>query len=423
MKDSHAKDERRCRKETKQPETMESAPGTFATEDALFPPFFQKTGISIARGKGVFVWDEAGRKYLDFTAGWGVTSIGHASHVITKALAAQSRRIIQNPNSGATYSPRRAELLRLMQEILPCNLRRVFFANSGAEANDAAMKLARKITGRRTVISALGSFHGRTISAASATGQAKHRDRFSPLMPHHEFVPYNDVAALAKALHQDVAAVILEPIQGEGGVIVPSDDYLESVSELCEEHGALLIVDEVQTSFFRTGPAFAISGRDIKAHFLTMAKGMGGGFPIGAFAVPEEIALRFEKGDHGGTYCGNPLGCAVASAVIGHLLASNVGENVERVGNLALKELDKWKADLPGVIRDVRGKGLLLAIEFAKEEVAGAVFARAFEQGVILNLTQGRVIRLFPALTITEREMKKGLGVLRWLIGEISAAC
>ena len=236
---------------------METKTDTISTEEKYAPPFFNKKNIAIERGQGVYVWDETGKKYTDLTAGWGVTCIGHAHPVITRALEEQGSKIIQNPDSGNTYSPARARLLNLMKDILPQGLTRVFFTNSGAEANDAAIKLARKVSGKKTVISADMSFHGRTISTISATGQEKHRNKYNPLLPFYSFIPFNDVPALEKAIDHDTAAVILEPIQGEGGVIVPDDAYLQNVSDICSANKVFLIIDEIQTGFFRTGPIFA----------------------------------------------------------------------------------------------------------------------------------------------------------------------
>ena len=343
---------------------------TVEIEDKCMPPFFKKIPVSIERGEGVYVWDEEGNRYLDFTAGWGVTCLGHAHPVITGALMGQSRKIIQNPNSGLTYSPVRANLLSLMRQILPSNLTRIFFSNSGAEANDAAIKLARKVTGRMDVVSTHQSFHGRTISTASATGQAKHREKFNPLMPNYRFIPFDDLKSLEQILDEQVAAIILEPIQGEGGVRVPSIDYLPQVSRLCRANGSLLIIDEVQTGFCRCGPMFAISPSGVQADFLTMAKGIAGGFPFGAFAMSEAVAERLEAGDHGGTFCGNPLGCAVAYAVIRYLLDHNLSAHVSQMGGLVLSRLDEWKREYPEMVIDVRGKGLLLAIELRDEATA-----------------------------------------------------
>ena len=384
---------------------------TMEIEDKHSPAFFNKIPISITRGEGVYVWDENNRKYLDFTSGWGVTSIGHANPVITNALQEQGRKIIQNPNSGLTYSPARARLLELLQQILPGNLTRVFFSNSGAEANDAALKMARKVTGRTDVVSTNQSFHGRTISTASATGQAQHRAKFNPVMPNYKFIPFNDIPSLEEALDAQVAAVILEPIQGEGGVQVPADGYLETVSRLCKANGSLLIIDEIQTGFCRTGPMFAIDSLDMEADFFTMAKGMAGGFPLGAFAVSEAVAAQFEVGDHGGTYCGNPLGCAVSHGVIKYLLDHDISSNVASMSRLALLRMRSWQRNTE-MISDIRGKGLLLLLEFKEEKTATTVSNYCQEHALFVRQTQGNAIRIFPALNITKEELEEGLAIL-----------
>jgi acetylornithine/N-succinyldiaminopimelate aminotransferase len=384
-----------------------------ALEDKFLAPFFDRTKLTIERGEGVYVWDDAGKRYLDFTAGWGVTCIGHANPVITEALVNQGKKIIQNPNSGLTYSPVRAELLSLLAGIVPHGLTRIFFGSSGAEVNDAAIKLARKVSGKLNVVSMEQSFHGRTISTASATGQAIHREKYNPLMPNYLFVPFNDVDAIARVIKNEIAAVILEPIQGEGGVIVPDDGYLQKVSELCREHGVFLMIDEIQTGFCRTGPFFASALPGVAIDFLTMAKGIAGGFPFAAFAVTENIAAKFEKGDHGGTYCGNPLGCAVSLAVIKYLLDNDIQSRVEAVGAETIAELGTWQAKDPGLITGVRGKGLLIALQVATKEIAAGVSAQCLRDGLILNVKQGNVIRLFPALTVSREEMRAGLAILR----------
>jgi acetylornithine/N-succinyldiaminopimelate aminotransferase len=389
-------------------------------EDAHMPPFFAKIPISIERGEGVHVWDEEGEKYLDLTAGWGVTSIGHAHPVIQAALAEQGSRILQNPDSGLTYAPARARLLSLLVDLLPPDLTRVFFTNSGAEANDAAVKLARKVTGRRDVISTEGSFHGRTISMVSATGQAAHREKFDPLVPGLRFVPYDDPAAVERCLDADVAAAIVEPIQGEGGVRIPSARYLKTVSRLCRANGTLLIVDEVQTGFCRTGPMFAVESSGAHVDFLTMAKGIAGGFPLGAFAVSEEVSAKLERGDHGGTYCGNPLGCAVAHAVILYLLEKDIATHVAELGGWALAEMAGWREAFPAAVTGARGRGLLLLVEFRDEATAAAVAAECLSHRVFVRQTQGNAIRVFPALNIAREQLADGLATLRRAIAIVA---
>lgn len=384
---------------------------TYQIEDEHYASFADKTRISIEKGEGVYVYDENGKKYLDLTAGWGVTCIGHANPVISEAVCDQSKKIIQNPNSGATYSPKRSQLISLLLELLPENLTRVFFANSGAEANDAVIKLARKVTGKLNIISMEKSFHGRTISTVSATGQNKHRNRFNTLIPHHIFVPYNDIPAIKQVIGNDVAAVIVEPIQGEGGINVPDPDYLRNLSNLCTENNVLLIVDEIQTGFCRTGPMFLSD--NIKIDILTMAKGIAGGFPFAGFAITEEINNKIEKGDHGGTYSGNPLGCAVAYSVIKYILDNRIWENVEYVGNYAFTELNQLKKEYPHIIKDVRGKGLLIAVELTDKDITESINSKCLNDGLILNLIQGNIIRIFPALCISKVEMGEGLEIFK----------
>lgn len=389
---------------------------TFKMEDNMMLPVFNKQKISIERGDGVYVYDEEGNKYLDFTAGWGVTSLGHAHPAILKALMVQGKKIIQNPNSGLTYSPARANLLNVLNKVLPIHLTRVFFTNSGAEANDAAIKLARKITGRTDVISTNGSFHGRTISTASATGQTKHRDKYHPLMPNYRFVDFNDIGELEMAMDDNVAAVIVEPIQGEGGIRVPSDGYLRIVEKVCHHNNSLLIVDEIQTGFCRTGPMFIIEEQNVKADFLTLAKGIAGGFPFGAFAASKTVAEEIEIGDHGGTYCGNPLGCAVAYGVITYMLENRISENVEKMSNLAVNHLSEIQSQYGTAISDIRGKGLLLVMDFKDEATAATVQGKCQLNGLLVTQTNQTGIRIFPALTIQKHELEEGLTILRNVI-------
>jgi len=385
---------------------------TISIEEKYSIPFFNKIPVSIEKGKGVYVWDEDGNKFIDFTSGWGVTCIGHANPVIIDAVLKQSRKIIQNPSSGLTYSPIRARLLSLLAEILPDGLDHIFFTNSGAETNDAAIKLARKVSGKTDIISTVMGFHGRTISTASATGQTTHRNKFNPLMPNYIFVPYDDIEEMESKMTDNVAAVILEPIQGEGGVIIPSLDYLEKVSELCENYGSYLIIDEIQTGFCRTGKMFAIKDQNIKVDFMTMAKGIAGGFPFGALAVSSEVAKKIETGDHGGTYCGNPLGCAVSFAVINYLIEKRIDKNVISMGNIIIDRLIKLKAKYPDYISDIRGKGLLIAMIFKTNTMAAAIYSDCIKHGLFINLTQGNIIRIFPALNIKQKEVEEGLSVL-----------
>jgi acetylornithine/N-succinyldiaminopimelate aminotransferase len=385
---------------------------TITIEDRHHISFGMKTPLVVERGSGVQVWDIHGKRYLDFTSGWAVTSLGHAHPAVVGALLEQAGKIMQNPDSGLTYAPARAELLRTLVEITPEHLQQYFFTNSGAEANDAALKLARKITGRKKVVSTLMSFHGRTISCTSATGQAIQRDRYDVLVPHCAFVPYDDPVALHGVVDGETAAVIVEPVQGEGGVRVPHDGYLKAVEDICRKNGALLIIDEIQTGFWRTGPVFASVAAGVRPDFLTLAKGIAGGFPFGAVAVDRNVAEKIEPGDHGGTYCGNPLGCAVANATIRQLVAYGAELQVRTNGHYLRNQLELLQMRCPELIKEVRGAGLLLAVEFSDPAIALQVQQEALERGLILNLKHGTVLRIFPSLIISREEIDAGVEII-----------
>ena len=391
---------------------------TMTLEDRHHLSFGKKTPLVVERGSGTQVWDVNGKQYLDFTAGWAVTSLGHAHPVVVQALAEQAAKIIQNPDSGLTYAPARAELIRKLLQITPSQLQHFFFTNSGAEANDAALKLARKITGRKKVVSTLMSFHGRTISCTSATGQKIQRDRHPVLVPHYAFIPYNDPVALHAAIDEATAAVIVEPVQGEGGVRVPDPGYLAAVEAVCRKTGALLIVDEIQTGFWRTGPVFASVAAGVKPDFITMAKGIAGGFPFGAVAVDEKAAEAIDPGDHGGTYCGNPLGCAVAAATIGYLFESGIEKSVEANGLHLFNRLRQLQEAYPEMVKEVRGTGLLIAVEFNDPVVAAGLHRDALSHGLILNIKHGSIIRIFPPLVISRKEIDEGVKIMSLVLGE-----
>lgn len=383
-------------------------------EDRLGITFCNRQSIAIERGEGCLVWDEEGNEYLDFTSGWGVTCLGHSHPLITDAIIKQAQKIIQNPNSGFTYSPSRAKLLETLSGVLPENLAKIYFANSGAEANDAAIKLARKITGKSKIVSTLASFHGRTFNTLSVSGGSDNAEQFLPALEGNCFVPFGDFSALSAVIDDKTAAVILEPIQGEGGVRIPDDEYFASVALLCKERGVLLIIDEIQTGFCRTGKFFAIehSRTGIAPDIMTMGKGIAGGFPFAAFAVSASVDKQLNKGDHGGTFCGNPLACAVAAAVVDHLRAENMADKVARSGKLMIDGLHKLRDKYPGLIGPIRGKGLLCAFELSSDHLVTKVTEAALCRGLLVTPTRNRVIRLIPALIVTEAEIAKGMELL-----------
>ena len=383
-------------------------------EDRLGITFCSRQAIAIESGKGCLVWDEKGSEYLDFTSGWGVTCLGHAHPLITEAITQQAQKIIQNPNSGFTYSPSRAKLLEALSGVLPDNLAKIYFANSGAEANDAAIKLARKITGKSRIVSTLASFHGRTFNTLSVSGGRDNAEKFLPALEENCFVPFGDFPALNAAIDEKTAAVILEPIQGEGGVRIPNEKYLAAVALLCKERGVLLIIDEIQTGFCRTGKFFAIehSQVNIAPDIMTMGKGIAGGFPFAAFAVSESVDRQLGMGDHGGTFCGNPLACAVATAVVNHLQDENVADRVVVAGKLLIDGLHKIKVKYSELVGPVRGKGLLCAFELDSDQMVTKVTDAALNRGLLVTPTRNRIIRLIPPLIVTEEEIARGLELL-----------
>lgn len=395
---------------------------TIEIEDSLALSVCMKQAVAFERGLGARVWDEQGRAWLDFTAGWGVTSLGHSHPAIVAAISYQAGRLMQNPNSGFTYSPIRASLLQQLQPLLPDGLRRVFFANSGAEANDAAVKLARKVTGRTRVLAAGSSFHGRTLATLSLSGGPENGARFAPQVPGNDFVPYGDLDALRARLGSDVAAVILEPVQGEGGVRVPPAGYLPGVAALCRAHGTLFIADEVQTGFCRTGHFFAVDEEGVQPDILTMGKGIAGGFPFAALAVTDAVAAGVAKGDHGGTYCGNPLGCAVASAVVQYLADHEVSAHVAQLGCVALADLQTLVQQYPDILVEVRGKGLLLGLQLRSDAQVSALTAACLERGLLVTPTRNAVLRLIPSLLLTRQEWDEGLAILGAALSALDAA-
>ena len=387
---------------------------TIAIEDSFGLSTCSKQAIAVERGAGSYVWDEQGRRYLDFTSGWGVTALGHAHPVIVSAINAQAAKIMQNPNSGFTYSPVRSRLLQKMQQVLPTGLKRVFFANSGAEANDAAIKLARKITGRSVVIAISGSFHGRTLSTLSVSGGPDNAARYLPKVPDNMFIALDDEDALAQIFSQHaVAAVIIEPVQGEGGVRVVSRQFFHALENLCKHNGALLIADEVQSGYCRTGSFFAVENTGVSPDILTMGKGIAGGFPFAAFAVTDAVARGVEKGDHGGTYCGNPLGCAVAEAVLAYMLNHDVGQQVQVSGRLLSGALKAALKPFSGLVKELRCAGLLIGLQLGSDEQVQRLTQICLDNGLLVTPTRNAVLRIIPSLLVNEQEIEEGVTLLQ----------
>ncbi|MBW3546721.1 MAG: acetylornithine transaminase [Actinobacteria bacterium] len=368
-------------------------------------PTYPPPLVTFVRGRGTELWDDQGRRYLDFLSGLGVTALGHAHPAVAEAVAAQARTLVHVSNLfGTEVGP---EVARTLDRLLGGG-GQVFFANSGAEANECALKLARKWggRGRHTVVSAYGSFHGRTLATLHATGQPAKHEAFQPLPEGFRHVAWCDVDALEAAIDPGVAAVLLEPVQGEGGVQPATAEYFQGVRRLCDERGLLMMVDEVQTGLGRTGRWFAFQHFDVRPDVVTLAKALGNGVPIGACWARAEVAATFRPGDHGSTYGGQPLAASAARAV----LATMEAEDVPRRAAAAGARLAEALGRVPGV-RLVRGLGLLLAAELV-ERPAAEVTAEALKLGLVVNAVTPTAVRLAPPLLVSQAEVDEALDIL-----------
>jgi len=363
--------------------------------------------VVIARGEGTRVWDVEDKEYLDFTSGWAVNNVGHANSVVADAIAEQARTLLQTSNQF--YTIPQLQLAEILVE--NSALDKVFFCNSGAEANEGAMKLARrygsqKRNGAFEIVTALNSFHGRTMANVSATGQPHYQELFQPIPPGFSHVPFDDIEALKGAITDRTVAVMLEPVQAEGGVNIPSEGYLQNVRDFCDENELLLIFDEVQTGLGRLGTLFGYQSFGVEPDIMTLAKGLGGGVPIGAFMATDE-AMAFQPGDHGSTFGGNALTCAAAYASTKYILDNDVVDNAATVGAY----LGQGLTDLMSrydFITEVRGMGCLWAMLF-DSDITPAVVGACNDAGILLNPLRPNAVRLMPPLTVTKEEIDEAL--------------
>ena len=385
-------------------------------EQKLFLRTFARCPVTLVRGKGAQVWDDQGKEYLDFVGGWAVTSLGHCPPVVVEALERQARTLIQVSNQF--YTVPQLELARLLVEN-SC-LDRVFLCNSGVEANEGAVKLARrygklKLDGAYQVITTYNSFHGRTLAMTAATGQDKFQEPYTPLPAGFINVEYNSVEAIKAATGPQTCAVMLEPIQGEGGVNIPDAGYLREVQRWCHDRGILLILDEVQTGLGRTGTLFAYEQYGIEPDIMTLAKGLASGVPIGAFLAKENVSV-FAPGEHGSTFGGNPLVCAAAYATVKYIVDYDIPRKVNQIGDYFIGKLEGLKRQF-AFVTQVRGLGLLVAMEF-NGEIAQELVMSCLDKGLLVNKVKANVLRFMPALVITEKEVDKAIGILGQALAE-----
>jgi len=373
---------------------------------------YKRFPVVLVKGSGCRVWDSNGKEYLDMVAGIAVCSLGHCHPKVTEAIKRQLDILIHVSNLYYIEPQIR------LGEILTKNsfADKVFFCNSGAEANEAAIKLARRYSfnkygeNRYEIITMLNSFHGRTLATLAATGQKKFREGFEPLPPGFSQVPYDDLSALEKAITNRTCAVMLEPIQGEGGVIIPHEDYLKGVRKICDKYNILLIFDEVQTGMGRTGTLWAYEQSGIEPDILTVAKALGNGFPIGALLAKEEVAEAFSPGSHASTFGGNPLAASAALATLEILMEEKIIDNCKEQGAYLLEKLRELKSRFPSLIKDVRGKGLIAALELTVD--GDDIVHHCLEKGLLINCTNTNILRFIPPLVITKREIEDACSIL-----------
>lgn len=381
---------------------------------------YTRQPISIVRGRGAKVYDLEGREYVDFVGGIAVNVLGHGHPDLVQAIQRQAAQLIHTSN--LYYTEPQVKLARLLVDHSFAD--RVFFCNSGAEANEAAIKLARRYgherhgSDRFEIITMKNSFHGRTLATITATGQEKVQKGFEPLMPGFTYAPFNDFAAIESMVNEKTAAIMLEPIQAEGGVYVADRDYLRNLRELCTQKDIVLIFDEIQTGMGRTGTFFAHEQLGVKPDIMTLAKGLAGGVPIGACLAKESVATAFTPGSHASTFGGNPLACAAALAVCRVLLEGKVLDQARRMGEYLAKGLANCK-DRHRIVKEVRGLGLLQGMEL--ETDARAVVADALARGILINAANERVLRFVPPLVITQPEVDKLIDLLDTLFNQRAA--
>jgi predicted acetylornithine/succinylornithine family transaminase len=370
--------------------------------------------ILLVRGKGTRVWDLAGEEYLDFVSGLAVCNLGHCHPRVVKTIQEQAEKLIHVSNFY--YIEPQIQLASLLCKHSFAD--KVFFCNSGAEANEGALKLARKFAkekigkDRFEIITMERSFHGRTLATLTATGQEKFHKGYEPLMPGFKYVPFNDIGAMKNAIDPKTCAVMVEPIQGEGGVNCPSEGYLKALREICDENRLLLIFDEVQVGMGRTGKLFAYEHEGVEPDMLTLAKSLAGGVPIGALLIKKGIADGFKPGDHASTFGGNPLASAAGVAALSAILEEGMLENCQKMGDYFLSELGEIKKKFP-FVKEVRGKGLILGMELKMD--GGSIVKEMLRKRILINCTMGNVLRFLPPLIVTKGEVDRVITALEEL--------
>ena len=376
---------------------------------------YTRTPVVFVKGKGSYLWDEEGKRYLDFFPGWAVSGIGHCHKRVVNAVSRQLKEIIHVSNNY--YSKPQSQLAERLSKNSFGG--RVFFCNSGAEANEAAIKLARAYgseEGRYKIITMDKSFHGRTLATLTATGQDKVKKGFAPLPEGFEHVPFNDISALKEAIDDITVAVMIEPIQGEGGINIADNDYMKELRTLCNAKDILLIFDEVQSGMGRSGKLFAYQHYGILPDAMTLAKSLGGGFPIGAMVVADKFVDCLKPGMHASTFGGSPIVCAAANAVLDAIEKDRLLENANKMGDYLLKQLNRLKRRYPKIINNIKHKALMIGIELNIE--GKDIVDRCFKRGLLINCTQVNILRIMPSIAVKRSEINKAVKILSEVIAK-----
>jgi LysW-gamma-L-lysine/LysW-L-ornithine aminotransferase len=376
-------------------------------EEKIMANTFAKRDLTITRGKGAIVWDINGNEYIDCTGSYGVAVVGHCHPRVVEAVQKQVEKLIAC--HASFYNDARSEMLEKLIRIAPEGLDKVFLSNSGAESVECAIKLARKYSGKKEIISMMGAFHGKTMGALSATWKKKYRGPFMPLVPGFKHVPPNNLEKVREAITDNTAAVLVEPVRGEGGVLPPSDDFLPGLREICDEKDVLLIFDEVQTGFGRTGKVFACQHWNVTPDIMCLAKSVAGGLPMGATFAREEVMAAFQRGEHSSTFSGNPLVSAAASAAIDVLVEEKLPERAATNGKYFKGKLEAL-AEKHKIVREVRGLGLMLGMEMRFDVYN--ILVGCMERGVLVLDAGRNVVRFLPPLVIEKEQIDKVVKVL-----------
>ena len=381
------------------------------SEDNYLGNLYQRFPINISKGKGSLVWDVSGKEYIDCMGGYGVALIGHCNDRVVNAIKNQSEKLITCHMS--IYNNTRLEFLEKMSKISPKKLSKVFFSNSGAESTESALKFSRKFTGKSGVIAMTGGYHGKTFGALSVTHNEKYRKSFQPLLEGVKFVPYGNPSKIEESLDNSIGTVIVEPIQGETGIIVPSDGTLQQIRKICDQNNLVLIFDEIQTGLGRTGRMWAGEHWSTTPDIMCLAKGIAGGLPMGLTLCKPEILDAMKVGEHSSTFAGNPLSCSAGIATIESIIEENLVENAEKVGNIFKNGLFQLK-ESHRIVRDVRGLGLMLALEL-RFDVRDVLF-EGIKEGLLMLYSGRNIIRLLPPLVLDEVKVAKTLSIMDKLL-------